>query len=172
MRHNSISRLAIIMAVAALPAFAVSPRALAQTSAPAPSTSSTAQSNASSNGSASGAPELSKPMREKVNEHIDQLHAELQITASEASQWDQFAQVMRDNAAQMEQAFTARSTNLGTMSAMQNMQSYAQLAQLHATNMQKLASTFQSLYNTFPQSQKQLADEVFRTRHQNTPPKP
>jgi hypothetical protein len=172
MPQNSMSRLAIIMALAAVPAFALAPAALAQTSAPATAPSSTAQSTAPSTDTGGGAPALSKPMQEKVDAHIDQLHAELHITSSEASQWNQFAQVMRDNAAQMEQAFTMRSTKLETMSAMQNMQSYAQLAQLHATNMQKLASTFQSLYNTFPQSQKQLADEVFRTRHQTTAPKP
>jgi phage/plasmid primase-like uncharacterized protein len=42
------------------------------------------------------------------------------------------------------------------------MQSYAQLAQVHATNMQKLASAFQSLYSSFPDQQKLVADAVFR----------
>jgi protein CpxP len=170
MIHKSISRLAIIVAVAAFPAFALSPGAQAQTSEQASTPSSNGQPRAQSNDTASDAPDLSKSMQEKVNEHIDQLHAELQITPSESSAWKLFAQVMRDNAGQMEQAFTARSTKLETMSAMQNMQSYAQLAQLHATNMQKLASTFQSLYNTFPPSQKQVADEVFLTRHHKIAP--
>lgn len=56
---------------------------------------------------------------------------------------------MRDNAAQMQQGFTARAANVATMTAPENMQSYSQLAQLHAANMQKLANAFQTLYNTF-----------------------
>ena len=39
-----------------------------------------------------------KRMEERVENHIKQLHAQLHITPAEQSQWDQFAQVMRDNA--------------------------------------------------------------------------
>ena len=48
------------------------------------------------------------------------------------------------------------------MGAEENMQSYAQLAQVHATNMQNLASAFQTLYVSFTAQQKQRADGVFR----------
>ena len=97
-----------------------------------------------------------------VEKHITQLHAQLGITPAEQAQWEQCAQVMRDNAAQMNQAFMDRSGKLDGMNAVDNMQSYAQLAQVHATNMQKLASAFQALYSSFPDQQKQVADAVFR----------
>jgi periplasmic protein CpxP/Spy len=39
-----------------------------------------------------------KNMEERVENYIKQLHAQLQITPVEQPQWDQFAQVMRENA--------------------------------------------------------------------------
>ena len=69
---------------------------------------------------------------------------------------------MRDNAAEINHSFTDRGAKVGAMNASDNMQSYAQLAQVHATNMQKLASAFQSLYGSFPDQQKLVADGVFR----------
>jgi len=46
-----------------------------------------------------------KSMEERVENHIKRLHAQLRITPAEQPQWDQFAQVMRDNARDMDQAF-------------------------------------------------------------------
>ena len=97
-----------------------------------------------------------------VEQHIRHLHQQLAITPAEEPQWETFASVMRDNAAQMGQAFGDRSTKVGTMSAVENMQSFAQLATLHATDMQNLASAFQTLYSSFPDQQKAVADNVFR----------
>ena len=47
------------------------------------------------------------------------------------------------------------------MTALQNMQSYEQLAEAHAQHLQKLVAAFQNLYDTMPDQQKQLADQVF-----------
>ena len=63
-----------------------------------------------------------------VENHIKRLHAQLQITPAEQPQWDQFAQVMRENARDMDQAFLQRAQQYPTMNAMQNMQSYEQMA--------------------------------------------
>ena len=105
---------------------------------------------------------MPKAMKAQVEQHIRQLHDDLHITASEEGQWDQFADVMRDNAARISQAFQQRGSRLTTMSAEDNMQSYAELAQAHATDMQRLASAFQSLYSSFPAQQKQSADSLFQ----------
>ena len=108
---------------------------------------------------------LSTDIAAKVEAHIKKLHDQLKITVAEQAQWDQFAQVMRDNAAAMHQALDERGDKVATMDASDNMQSYAQLAQVHATNMQKLASAFQTLYSSLPDSQKQVADTVFRKQN-------
>lgn len=99
-----------------------------------------------------------------VEQHIDQLHAQLQITPAQQQQWDQFAQVMRDNAENMRQAVEQRGTQLGSMNAAQDMQSYAQLSQQHAEDMQKLSAAFQTLYDSMSAEQKQNTDAVFRGR--------
>lgn len=100
----------------------------------------------------------------RVEQRIQQLHSELGITPAEEAQWNQFAQVMRDNASAMDQKLNERGTQLATMNAAQDMQSYADLSAQHAQDMQKLASAFQTLYNSFSDQQKQTADEVFRGR--------
>jgi periplasmic protein CpxP/Spy len=99
---------------------------------------------------------------QRVETHIRQLHAQLRITPAEQPQWELFAQVMRDNARDMDQAFMQRAQQYPTMNAVQNMQSYQQIAEAHAQHLQKLVPAFDSLYNAMPEQQKQLTDQVFR----------
>src|SRR5579863_8460007 len=66
-------------------------------------------------------------MQVQVEKRITDLHRQLHITSAESSQWDQFAQVMRDNAKEIDQAYKDRADKLDTMSAVDNMQSYAQI---------------------------------------------
>jgi periplasmic protein CpxP/Spy len=99
---------------------------------------------------------------ERVEQRIKELHAQLRITPAERPQWDQFAQVMRENARDMDQAWMQRVQGFQSMNAVQNMQSYEKVAEAHAQHLQKLVSAFQSLYDAMPDQQKQLADQVFR----------
>jgi molecular chaperone GrpE (heat shock protein) len=101
---------------------------------------------------------------DKVEQHINQLHAELHITSAQQPQWDQFAEVMRDNARSMEQAMQQRGSSLTTMTALDNMQSYSQIAQQHAQNMQKLTTAFQAVYDSMSEAQKKNADTIFRAK--------
>jgi hypothetical protein len=48
------------------------------------------------------------------------------------------------------------------MNAMQNMQSWQQIAEAHARQLQKLVPAFDNLYNAMPEQQKKLTDQVFR----------
>ena len=156
MSHPSMFRLATVLTVMSVPVLTLPAAALAQ---PNPSTVAPPNEETPSSGTV---PALPKTISEKVEQHIKQLHDQLGITVEEKPQWNQFAQVMRDNAARMHQAFAARASNVATMTAAENMVSYSQLAQVHAANMQNLASAFQVLYNTFPDAQKKVADTVFR----------
>jgi hypothetical protein len=104
-----------------------------------------------------------KNAEERVERHIKELRARLQITPAEETQWNQFAEVMRQNARDMDQAFMQRAEQFSTMNAVQNMQSYEQLAEAHAQRVQELIPAFENLYNAMPEQQKQLADQVFRT---------
>jgi hypothetical protein len=99
---------------------------------------------------------------QRVEEHIKKLRAELQITAAEEPQWQQFVNVMRENAKDMDQMFSKRAAQYSTMNALQNMQSYAEISEAHARHVQKLVPAFETLYDAMPAPQKQLTDEVFR----------
>lgn len=101
-------------------------------------------------------------MEARVNQHIKDLHAKLQITAAEEPQWQKFAQTMRANARNMDQAFDNRIDQLQSMNALQNMASYSHIAEQHAKDVKALLPSFEALYASMPQSQKQNADQVFR----------
>jgi periplasmic protein CpxP/Spy len=108
-------------------------------------------------------PVAGKNAEERVERYINDLHARLQITPAEETQWNQFAEVMRQNARDMDQALMQRAEQFSSMNAVQDLQSYAQLAEAHAQRVQKLVPAFENLYNAMPEQQKQLADQVFRS---------
>ncbi|HLJ05081.1 MAG TPA: Spy/CpxP family protein refolding chaperone [Acetobacteraceae bacterium] len=101
-------------------------------------------------------------MQSLVDKRIAELHSRLHITADQKPQWDQFTQVMRDNAKQMDDMYQKRAQQLGTMSAVDNMQSFAQIEQERAQDMQKLVPAFQTLYASLSDEQKKAADQMFR----------
>jgi len=110
-----------------------------------------------------GHPVAGKNAQERVEQRIKELHSQLQITPAEQPQWNQFAEVMRDNARDMDQAFMQRAQQFSKMSAVENMRSYEQIAEEHTQRLQKLIPAFENLYNAMPDQQKQLADQVFRS---------
>lgn len=143
------ARTALVVAAMAFQPLAV----MAQTPAPA----------AKSVAAAVPDPALPRDTATKMELHNKELHDKLGITAAQQPQWDQFSQVMMSNAADMHRSFATRRAALATMNAADNMQSYAELSQVHAANMQKSATAFQTLYATFSPQQKITADQVFRT---------
>ena len=91
------------------------------------------------------------------------LQTQLGITAgADASLWNAFAQAMRDNAASTEQLFQQRAGAAATMTAVDNMHSYATLARAYADDTAKLSTAFDSLYASLTPTQKQAADTLFR----------
>ncbi len=48
------------------------------------------------------------------------------------------------------------------MNAVENMQSYAEIAEQHAKNMERLVPAFQNLYNSLSDAQKRTADALWR----------
>lgn len=167
MTIKSTSRTAAVLASLLLPAMALSAGAFAQTPAANPAPVSPAPvSPAPAKSTAPAAKPVSRA--DRVEKHIADMHAQLHITAAQQSEWDQFAQVMRENAATMNDTMEKRRTGFGSMNAADNMESYAQIAEQHAQNMQKLATTFKALYGSMSDEQKKNADTSFRA-HGTTP---
>jgi periplasmic protein CpxP/Spy len=146
---------AAIAALLALPVAALAQSAPSEAAAAPPAATAAASPMSSHTVPGSSA-------EQRVEEHIKQLHAQLRITPAEQPQWEQFANVMRDNARAMDRDFSQRMQQYPTMSALQNMQSYEQIAEAHAEHLQKLVPAFENLYNAMPAQQKQLTDQVFR----------
>lgn len=152
------NRLAAVAALLALPA-----AALAQSSqAPAASPPGMEKPAAAPTSPLAGHPVAGKTAKERVEQRIKELYSQLRITPAERPQWDQFAQVMRDNARDMDQTLLQRVDHFQSMNAVQNMESYEQIAEQHAQHVQKLVPAFQNLYNAMSDQQKHLADEIFR----------
>jgi len=146
---------AAVAALLALPAAALAQPAQSTTPA-APHAAAAAASPMASHTAVGNSAE------QRVAQHIRELHSQLRITAAEQPQWEQFANVMRDNARAMDQEFSQRAQQYTTMNALQNMQSYERIAEAHAQHLQQLVPAFENLYNAMPAEQKQLTDQVFR----------
>lgn len=136
-----------------------------------------AQQSASPSASSNAAPPAvhtaqSASLLKGVEQHIRDLHRELQITSAEEPQWEQFAQVMRANAQAMSDSLDQRAQQIGGMNAVQDMTTYAQLAEQRSQDLVKLANAFQTLYNSFSPQQKQNADQLFRRQAEAHAEKP
>jgi periplasmic protein CpxP/Spy len=97
-----------------------------------------------------------------ANARLTALQAQLNITDAQMSQWSAFAQAMRQNAISTDTLFRQRAQGVSSMSAVDNMKSYEQIAQAYADNTKALAQAFESLYGVLDQQQKQTIDTLFR----------
>ncbi|HXR86498.1 MAG TPA: Spy/CpxP family protein refolding chaperone [Stellaceae bacterium] len=99
----------------------------------------------------------------QVEARIAQLHKELKITKDQESDWNALAQDMRDNGRAMSSEIQARN---GTkpMNAVDNLKSYARIADTHADGLKKIVPDFEKLYDSMSPEQKKTADTVFNQR--------
>jgi len=100
----------------------------------------------------------------EVEKHIKDLHVRLKITPAQESQWNAVAETMRENAKELDRAIDKRDATVASATAIDNLNSYADIAQAHANGVRKLASAFSGLYSAMSDEQKKEADEVFSHR--------
>jgi hypothetical protein len=111
--------------------------------------------------SGAGAPDQAQ-LKQAIDQRITTLQTRLAITSAQLSDWNAFAQVMRDNATSTNQLFQQRAQNAASMSAVDNMKSYAAIARSYADDTEKLATAFASLYAKLSPEQQKTADQLFR----------
>ena len=145
-RVSAPARRSLAVAGVMAAALLAAPPSFAQAGAPAPPHQTPAERRA-----------------ETVEQRIAALHAALKITPAEEPAWEAVAQTMRENAAAMGKlvADTAARIRQG-LTAVEDIQSYQQLAQAQADELKRLLASFTSLYEGMPDEQKKLADHVFR----------
>lgn len=100
--------------------------------------------------------------KDRVERRIEELHGRLHIAPAQEPQWAQFAQVMRDNARDMDQIYEDHARRLKDMNAVDNMASYAKVVEAHAQDVQKLVPAFRTLYEALSPDQRRTADQLFR----------
>jgi periplasmic protein CpxP/Spy len=148
----------------ALAAFLVPSIGLAQSAptAPLPATATAAPPGSPPPAGQSATPAPSAATQAAVDQRIRALQSQLGITEAQMPLWTAFAQAMRDNAASTDALFTQRAHAVTSMSAVDNMHSYAQIARAYADNTERLATAFDSLYASLTDTQRQAADTLFR----------
>jgi hypothetical protein len=99
-----------------------------------------------------------------VEHHITELHAKLKITSAEEPQWKEVAETMRENAKDLDLAIDKRVAAVSSATAIDNLNSYAEIAQAHANGVKKLAVAFSGLYSVMSEDQKKEADATFSHR--------
>ncbi len=110
------------------------------------------------------------PAPDRVEARIKSLHKQLGITAAQESQWQAVAYAMRDNAKATGALIQQREANAKTMTAIDDLNAYAAIADAHAAGVKKLIPAFSALYATMSDAQKKNADAVFS--HRPGPPHP
>ena len=120
---------------------------------------------APSSGAATAAMTKSDAKRDMaVESHIQDMHAQLQITPAEEIQWAAVAKTMRDNATETDKVIDRREALVNSASAVENLNAYGDIAQAHADGVKKLAAVFAPLYASMSDDQKKTADTLFAHR--------
>jgi protein CpxP len=110
------------------------------------------------------AAEATGTQAETVEQRITNLHTALKITPAEEADWNNVAQAMRENAAAMQKLAAEKTTQAPqSMTAVQDLQAYEKFAQAHVDGLKNLISSFDTLYNSMPDPQKKVADQVFQS---------
>src|ERR1700686_2422768 len=99
-----------------------------------------------------------------VESHIKDLHAQLQITPAEETQWAAVAKAMRHSAIETDKAIDKREALVNKANAIDNLNAYGDIAQAHADGVKRLAAAFAPLYASMSDDQKKEADAVFAHR--------
>ncbi len=101
------------------------------------------------------------PRGDDVEARIKSLHKQLHITAAQEAVWNEFAQAMREDAASMKE-LRSKARNDKSMTAVDQLTSYASIVDTHAAGVHKLVPAFQKVYDSMSDEQKKTADAVFR----------
>ena len=99
---------------------------------------------------------------DRTEARIKDLHAALKITPAQEELWNKVTEVMRDNAKTMDALNQARFEKAKDRSAVEDLQSYSEVAQAHADGLKAFVPVFEELYAGMSDDQKKAADTMFR----------
>jgi len=149
-----MKRIACQFIYSTAPAVAVVLLAFMVFASPSPSRAASPEPGLATAGKASKA--------DRVEARIKELHTKLKITPAQEELWNNVTEVMRDNAKTMEALIKARSEKASTMTAVDDLKSYGEIAEAHADGLKKFVPVFEALYASMSDAQKKDADTLFR----------
>ena len=97
-----------------------------------------------------------------MNGYLQRLHDQLKVTPAQTPLWDNFADIMRDGAADTGQSYRERRAKLASFNAVEDMNNFVALEQQRLDTLKQSTTAFEALYAAMPPAQKTLADTVFR----------
>jgi len=100
---------------------------------------------------------------QEEEQHIKQLHKQLNITAEQETLWTNVAEIMRSNDRRIDVLVNERHEKASTFTAVEDLRSYGEVTEAHATDIKKFIPAFERLYDSMSDAQKANADNVFRT---------
>jgi len=98
----------------------------------------------------------------RIESHVQDMHAKLHIRADQEEQWKEVAQAMRDNEAAIAPLILERKADAAKMSAIEDLDSYAQITSAHVDGIRNFTRAFTVLYGVMSPEQRSDADAMFR----------
>ncbi len=96
--------------------------------------------------------------------HIRKMHDKLKVSAAQEPLWEQVAAVMRSNDEKIDALGKERHDHAGTMTAVEDLRSYAAITDAHATATRTFIPPFEALYQAMSAEQQANADRIFRSQ--------
>jgi len=100
-----------------------------------------------------------------VDALIAHLHEKFKITPAQEDLWRKLADVMRENAQAMSTLAKKRHDSAKTMTAPDDLKSYAAISEAHTEGTKKMIPVFQALYDSMSEAQKKEADTEFKEHY-------
>jgi protein CpxP len=110
----------------------------------------------------SAASSVSKPIIDRDEQRITDLHDRLKIAPEQEPLWNGVARIMRSNDEEIDELTKERHDKASTMTAVEDLRSYGKITEAHATGIKTFVPAFEKLYDTMSTEQKANADNVFR----------
>jgi len=100
--------------------------------------------------------------QQHLEARIQEMHAKLQITPGQEDLWKSVAQTMRDNQLALDPLMAEREKKAQSATALEDLKSFAEVSEAHASGIRKFAAAFEPLYSGMTDAQKKGADTLFR----------
>jgi periplasmic protein CpxP/Spy len=103
-----------------------------------------------------------EPAGDSIEARLAEIKQRLNITAAQQPQFDKFADVLKQNAREME-ALMQKELPSAPPGAVEGLRIAANFAQAEADNLKRLVPALEALYASLSEQQKHAADEMFST---------